>query len=69
MKDSSANNSQSWAKIVCVIIGIIWGVGPFKNARCTRDAQEKTINSYQPSFTGSFSDTEIKKMEETVINC
>jgi|GEM_PF-2066923 len=58
----SGSNNKTFTVIGLLIIGILAGVGPFKNAQCNKqknsnylqvNEDEKSRTSNQPSFTGN----------------
>lgn len=48
---SENSNNSAWMWVGLMLIGIIFGIGPFKKMQCSQE--EKVSTSYQPSFTGS----------------
>lgn len=61
----SESNNKTWIILILLVVGIIWGVGPLKNAHCTRDkSNEESSSSTQtgsdPSFTGKGTYTKYK---------
>jgi hypothetical protein len=68
---STSSNNRGWAIVGLLILGLIFGVGPFRNAQCTSDNSEKTNyssqpSSSQPSFTG---DNSYRKYKCSVPGC
>lgn len=74
MSNSSNNddNEQALAGFIgmlLIIVGIIWGIGPFYKLQYKKEKHVNTTNHYQPSFTGNYSDSEISKMKKDVEDC
>lgn len=65
MSNSNGSNSKTWIILGILVVGIIWGIGPFKNAKYEKEKKK----SYQPSFTGNYTESEINKLKENVKTC
>lgn len=50
---SENNNSKSWIVLGLLVIGIIFGVGPFKNTKCTSDKGDYDASVSSSPQTGS----------------
>ena len=61
MAKEKPKNYNSWAIIILVIVGAIFGIGPFRNAQCSKKetTYEQSLEMRQlkssstPTFTGS----------------
>ncbi len=69
MGDTSSINNKTWLILAILAAGLIFGVGPFRNAQCKREKKEKTNPFYEQSFTGKYSDTEISRLKDEVQKC
>ena len=68
---SSSGNNRAWAIVVFFAIGIIFGIGPFKNLNC-KHSEPQTVNysngsseypadRSQPSFGGNSSNSSLER--------
>lgn len=51
--NESSKSNKGWTILGLLVIGIIFGIGPFRNAQCTSNTQEN-ISPSQPPWNDNF---------------